>query len=61
MMFVGFLGCYGAIQESQCLLGTVSRKSCGAGSRVSGNLCLPQGFGLSVCFISIESDSEDSY
>lgn len=22
MMFVGFLGCYGAIQESQCLLGT---------------------------------------
>ena len=23
MMFVGFLGCYGAIQESQCLLGTV--------------------------------------
>lgn len=24
MMFVGFLGCYGAIQESQCLLGTVS-------------------------------------
>ncbi|EDM12182.1 rCG47614, isoform CRA_e [Rattus norvegicus] len=26
MMFVGFLGCYGAIQESQCLLGTVSRK-----------------------------------
>lgn len=30
MMFVGFLGCYGAIQESQCLLGTVSRKA-GAG------------------------------
>ncbi len=27
MMFVGFLGCYGAIQESQCLLGTVSNKS----------------------------------
>uniref|UniRef100_A0A3Q4M4F1 CD81 molecule a n=1 Tax=Neolamprologus brichardi TaxID=32507 RepID=A0A3Q4M4F1_NEOBR len=25
MMVVGFLGCYGAIQESQCLLGTVSR------------------------------------
>ncbi|KTG01568.1 hypothetical protein cypCar_00014253 [Cyprinus carpio] len=25
MMFVGFLGCYGAIQESQCLLGTYSR------------------------------------
>jgi len=25
MMFVGFLGCYGAIQESQCLLGTVRR------------------------------------
>lgn len=24
MMVVGFLGCYGAIQESQCLLGTVS-------------------------------------
>lgn len=24
MMLVGFLGCYGAIQESQCLLGTVS-------------------------------------
>lgn len=24
IMFVGFLGCYGAIQESQCLLGTVS-------------------------------------
>ena len=24
MMFVGLLGCYGAIQESQCLLGTVS-------------------------------------
>ncbi|CDQ88176.1 unnamed protein product, partial [Oncorhynchus mykiss] len=24
MMIVGFLGCYGAIQESQCLLGTVS-------------------------------------
>lgn len=23
MMLVGFLGCYGAIQESQCLLGTV--------------------------------------
>ncbi|XP_051948547.1 CD81 antigen-like [Xyrauchen texanus] len=22
MMFVGFIGCYGAIQESQCLLGT---------------------------------------
>ncbi|XP_010780190.1 CD81 antigen-like [Notothenia coriiceps] len=22
MMVVGFLGCYGAIQESQCLLGT---------------------------------------
>ncbi|XP_035646198.1 CD81 antigen-like [Oncorhynchus keta] len=22
MMIVGFLGCYGAIQESQCLLGT---------------------------------------
>lgn len=26
MMFVGFLGCYGAIQESQCLLGTVSHR-----------------------------------
>lgn len=31
MMFVGFLGCYGAIQESQCLLGTVSRKLQGWG------------------------------
>nr|XP_014968843.1 CD81 antigen isoform X2 [Macaca mulatta]XP_045228306.1 CD81 antigen isoform X2 [Macaca fascicularis] len=27
MMFVGFLGCYGAIQESQCLLGTVPSHS----------------------------------
>lgn len=27
MMFVGFLGCYGAIQESQCLLGTVRNKA----------------------------------
>uniref|UniRef100_A0A672K9Q1 CD81 antigen-like n=1 Tax=Sinocyclocheilus grahami TaxID=75366 RepID=A0A672K9Q1_SINGR len=26
MMFVGFLGCYGAIQESQCLLGTISKE-----------------------------------
>ncbi|KAG8001645.1 CD81 antigen, partial [Nibea albiflora] len=26
MMVVGFLGCYGAIQESQCLLGTVSKE-----------------------------------
>ncbi|XP_050925386.1 CD81 antigen isoform X2 [Lates calcarifer] len=25
-MVVGFLGCYGAIQESQCLLGTVSKE-----------------------------------
>ncbi|XP_039206659.1 CD81 antigen isoform X2 [Crotalus tigris] len=25
MMFVGFLGCYGAIQESQCLLGTIAK------------------------------------
>ena len=33
MMFVGFLGCYGAIQESQCLLGTV-RPWAGAGLRV---------------------------
>lgn len=31
MMFVGFLGCYGAIQESQCLLGTV-----GPGERWGG-------------------------
>ncbi|XP_019522862.1 PREDICTED: CD81 antigen [Hipposideros armiger] len=29
MMFVGFLGCYGAIQESQCLLGTVGRPPAG--------------------------------
>lgn len=27
MMFVGFLGCYGAIQESQCLLGTVREEA----------------------------------
>lgn len=33
MMFVGFLGCYGAIQESQCLLGTV-RPWAGARLRV---------------------------
>ncbi|KAF0041017.1 hypothetical protein F2P81_006915 [Scophthalmus maximus] len=26
MMLVGFLGCYGAIQESQCLLGTISKE-----------------------------------
>ena len=31
MMFVGFLGCYGAIQESQCLLGTVSLSEEGQG------------------------------
>jgi hypothetical protein len=31
MMFVGFLGCYGAIQESQCLLGTVSQRVRGQG------------------------------
>lgn len=35
MMFVGFLGCYGAIQESQCLLGTVRRKVLGAASTVT--------------------------
>lgn len=29
MMFVGFLGCYGAIQESQCLLGTVRQGGLG--------------------------------
>ncbi|KAB0401084.1 hypothetical protein E2I00_019551, partial [Balaenoptera physalus] len=29
MMFVGFLGCYGAIQESQCLL--AEGEGCGAG------------------------------
>ena len=32
MMFVGFLGCYGAIQESQCLLGTVSPSEEGPGA-----------------------------
>lgn len=34
MMFVGFLGCYGAIQESQCLLGTV--RSGEGGCRAGG-------------------------
>lgn len=37
MMFVGFLGCYGAIQESQCLLGTVrSRAGRGVGHGSAG-------------------------
>uniref|UniRef100_A0A8C1MHU9 CD81 molecule a n=1 Tax=Cyprinus carpio TaxID=7962 RepID=A0A8C1MHU9_CYPCA len=47
MMFVGFLGCYGAIQESQCLLGTVNiflinvisgfqLNCCGKGGLLSG-------------------------
>lgn len=39
MMVVGFLGCYGAIQESQCLLGTVShtdRTPCSKESLVCG-------------------------
>lgn len=37
MMFVGFLGCYGAIQESQCLLGTVrSWAGYGVGSGAAG-------------------------
>lgn len=40
MMFVGFLGCYGAIQESQCLLGTVSNKSCEQSANSSNHMML---------------------
>lgn len=40
MMFVGFLGCYGAIQESQCLLGTVR-----PGPRWAAASSLPRGWG----------------
>lgn len=40
MMFVGFLGCYGAIQESQCLLGTVR-----AGQGVADRVRLAEGVG----------------
>ncbi|KAM8889556.1 CD81 molecule a [Synchiropus picturatus] len=41
MMVVGFLGCYGAIQESQCLLGTffaclVILFACGVGAGIWG-------------------------
>ena len=45
MMFVGFLGCYGAIQESQCLLGTVGP----AGrTRGLGVVCGRSGVGLAL-------------
>lgn len=40
MMLVGFLGCYGAIQESQCLLGTVSIPASWSSIFSIQNICL---------------------
>lgn len=44
MMVVGFLGCYGAIQESQCLLGTVSHTEVSLWTFTPAN-----SFNISVC------------